>query len=171
MTRCGERFLILTVVLVLGLTFTPSSKAQITSEKDTCEKYPRDAAPKFKVVRRTRKLAASSLVLFVSAAPRDATRDRLVALSCALGRKYSSEERLFAWILATERAAKRFHPQGEGNDRQTNLAYLGLYGFSREPGDAYGQSLDWKPNPLQPEHLVHIDLGPPPERPAQEKGN
>lgn len=159
------------LALMLFLTFSTPSGAQITSEMDTCEKYPPEIAPKFRIVRETRKMTESSLVLFVSVARGGATRNHLVALSCQLGRKYSSEENLFVWILNSERAAKKFNPQGEGNDRQTNVAYLGLYGFSRETKHAYGQSLDWRPDSLHPDRLVHIGLGPPPERPAREKRN
>lgn len=135
-------------------------------ESDSCEKYSADVAPRFKVVRETRKMTKSSLVLFVSVAPSDTTRNRLVALSCELGRKYAAEENVFVWILDSKRAAKRFNPLGAGTSGQTYLSYRGLYGFSREPGSAYGQSLSWKPDRNDPNHWVEIDLGPPPKRPG-----
>lgn len=161
----GRHLLIVVLLWTQVCMVAPLLKAQTSSETDTCQKYLPSIIPKFKIVRETRKMTKSSLVLFVSVLPSDATRNRLIAVSCQLGKKYASEQNLFVWILDSERAAKKFNPQGEGNDTETNLAYLGLYGFSREPGKAHGQSLEWKPDPLNFKRLVHIDLGPPPKRP------
>ena len=142
-------------------------------ESDTCETYLKQKPPKYRLARQfhTQTNYGSALHIFVSIDQKDVTRDKLLALSCKLGIDHANEENFFVFILDTHRAAKRFNPQGEGNDRQTNLADRAFYAFSRERGDAYGQSLTWKPDRYDPDRWVNIELGRPPERPAQEKRN
>lgn len=152
------------LLFLFALTFAFPVLGQTAIEQATCEHFSSAMVPTFKIVRSTRKTTRSSLVLFVSVAPADMTRDHIVALSCRLGKRYSSEQNLFVWIFDSRRAAMRFNPQGEGNDRQTNLAYRALYGFSRQPGAKYGQTIDWRPNAQEVSRWVHIDLGLPPDR-------
>ena len=158
------------VSILMSVAFTAlipgAAKAQTTSptETDKCEKYRSQSVPRFKVVRKTRIGSGSALLLFVTIAPVGVDRNRLIALSCQLGIDHSVENELFVWILDNERAAKHYNPQGEGNDRATASAVVGLYGFSRrQGGPAYGQSLEWRPNRAN-RQVIHIDLGPPPEK-------
>lgn len=137
-------------------------------ESDSCEAYLKSKAPKHRIARQihTHTNHASALTMHVSIDQKDVTRDKLIALSCQLGVDHASEEHFFLFILDTFRAAKRFNPLGAGTSGQTNLSYRGLYGFSREPGSAYGQSLAWKPDRNDPNHWVEINLGPPPKPPG-----
>lgn len=102
--------------------------------------------------------------MFVSVDPKKVSRNNLLALSCKLGADHANEEKFFVFILDTHRAARRFNPQGEGNDRKTNLAYRGSYGFWRDNANA-GQSLGWKPDRFDPDRWIEIDLGAPPPQP------
>jgi hypothetical protein len=99
------------------------------------------------------------LVLNVSVAPPDVAEDKLLSLACKLGKDYASQQVLVVWILDNYAAAKRFNPQGEGNDTATSLAFRGSYYFSREKND---QSLGWLPDPHEHSSKIEIKLGPPP---------
>jgi len=133
-------------------------------ESDTCETYLKQKPPKYRLARQfyTHTNYGSALHTFVSIDQKDVTRNKLFALSCKLGVDHANEEDFFVYILDTPRAARRFNPQGEGNDRQTNLADRGFYAFVRDRGNAYGQSLTWKPDRDDPDRWVNIELGPPP---------
>ena len=137
--------------------------AQKVEEKDYCERYLKHEVPRFRVARKHRTEIKPGLVLFVSIAPSDVERDKLVALACKLGRDYANEEALYVWILDSYKAARRYSPQGEGNDRTTNLSFRASYGFFCDSGKCE-HSLDWWPDPLDRSRWVHIDLGEPPER-------
>jgi hypothetical protein len=65
------------------------------------------------------------------------------------------------WIFDNSRAAKRYNPQGEGNDTPTALAMRGSYSFSREEND---QALTWWPNPQDRCRYAKVTLGAPPIR-------
>jgi hypothetical protein len=140
----------------------PSFGQTISPEIDDCSKYQSRHIPKFKVVRKIRT-GPSSLELFVSISPTQTDRNDLTILSCQLGRLYAKEGTLSAWILDSKNAAKRYNPQGEGNDRLAESAVVGLYGFSKEPGKSYGQAFEWRQERSNRNSLVHIDLGAPPQ--------
>lgn len=152
-------------VLVASLAFgTPERGSQKEPmERDDCRAQ-HEGVPKYHVVRHYTTDLKRGLALFMDIATADVTREKLVALVCRVGTDHSQEQSLFVYIFDSKRAAKRFNPQGEGNDRQSNLEYRGLYWFSREPGKAYGQSLDWRPDRDDINSWVHIDLGPPPQK-------
>jgi hypothetical protein len=134
---------------------------QKESERGGCRGYG-EKVPKYDIARHYRTDLKPGLVLFVYIAPDDVARQKLIALSCKIGKDHATEQSLFVYLFDSKRGAKRFNPQGEGNSRQINLSYRGLYGFSREPGSAYGQSLSWRPDRNEPNHWITIDLGPPP---------
>jgi hypothetical protein len=140
----------------------PSFGQTISPEIDDCSKYQSRRIPKFKVVRKVRT-GPNSLALFISISPAQTDRDDLITPSCHLGRLYAEAGTLSAWILDSKNAAKRYNPQGEGNDRSTESAVIGLYGFSKEPGKSYGQAFEWRQERSNRNSLVHIDLGAPPQ--------
>jgi hypothetical protein len=138
------------------------SAQNVREEKDVCLKYQKRQVPRYRVARESR--TNTTQTLFISIAPAQTDRDSLVALSCQLGRDHIAQDALFVWILDNYRAAKRYNPQGEGNDRSTASSFVGLYGLSRQLGRTYGQTLEWRPNRAERGRLVHIDLGPPPKK-------
>lgn len=150
------------------LLMLPSQSSQEIRSKETCQSDQKHAAPRYRVAKKYRTDLKPGLVMFVSVAPSEIDRDKLIALACELGRKYLNEDRLSVWILDSYRAARRFHPQGEGNDRQTNLSRRALFGFSRENGDGE-QSLEWWPDPIDRNRRVHIDLGDAPRKEAEHR--
>lgn len=158
---------ILSICFLCGSSLVASQRAANRGkdkESDTCEAYLKREAPKYRIARQfhTHTNYESALFVFVSVNRSDVTRDKLLALSCKLGLDRANERDFFVYILDTPRAAKRFNPQGEGNDRQTNLADRGFYAFVRDSGNAYGQSLTWKPDRDDPDRWINIELGPPP---------
>lgn len=165
--RASARLLIVVGIIVfLGPALTRVASAQIVEEKDSCERLRSQPVPKFRIARKEKLGLKPGLVLYVSISPSDRDRDKLIAVSCQLGRQYATEDRLFVWILDSNRAAKRYNPQGDGNDRATNSSYIGVYSFLRD--DAAGnQTLDWRSDPRNRDRLDHIDLGPPPDKPSQ----
>ncbi len=140
---------------------TPIGLQKKPAERGDCHAYG-EKVPKYDIARHYRTDLKPGLVLFVYIAPDDVARQKLIALSCKIGRDHAAEQSLFVYVFDNKEGAKRFNPQGEGNSRQINLSYRGLYGFSREPGSAYGQSLSWRPDRNEPNRWVTIDLGTPP---------
>lgn len=178
-TECQSRLARFLILCALSLGTSQSTiECQSASIEARCEAYRDKKPPRYRVARRIiRKGSANSAAptenvgeLYVSVAPADFERDKLLSLGCQLGYQYSSQQSLFVWIFDDHHAAKHFNPQGEGNDRRTNLARRALYGFSRNPGPAFGQSLDWQPDRADPKVWVHIDLGPPPPLPPEKPG-
>jgi hypothetical protein len=143
----------------------PTSAAEVLNEKESCERYASFKVPKFKVIRKSRPYSLPGLQLFVSILPSDVERDKLIALSCHLGKEYAREKMLSVWILDSEKAAKHFNPQGEGNDRATNSARRVLYGFDHQDG-AGSQSLQWTPDPNNRARMIVVDLGIAPTLPS-----
>ncbi len=137
-----------------------ASDAQVLTEteKESCERYLSHKIPKFKIVRKSRPYSKPGLELFVSILPSEVERDNLIALSCHLGKEYARENVLSVWILDSERAAKHFNPQGEGNDKATASSRRALYGFDHENG-AGSQSIQWTPDPNKRARMILIDLG------------
>jgi hypothetical protein len=157
------------VVLVLAIsgmycTLAPQVSGQQSAEKDSCDRYLSAAKPKFEIVRKEKTTLRPGLQLFVSIPLSEANRSGLLTVGCQIGRDYAREPSLFVWILSNKRAAQRYNPQGEGNDRATASSFVALYGFDRNNGGSE-QSLEWKPSPESPQHLIHIALGPPPRVP------
>jgi hypothetical protein len=165
--RASARLLMaLGIIAFLELALTRVAWAQKVEANDSCERLQSQPVPKFRFARKNKLGLKPGLVLYVSISLSDRYRDKLIAVSCQLGRKYATEESLFVWILDSNRAAKRYNPQGEGNDRETNSVYVGLYAFVREDG-AGNQALDWRSDPSNRDRLDHIDLGPPPDKLSQ----
>jgi hypothetical protein len=155
--------LALSIITILCPPSVRSAGAQAITEKDTCQQYLQAKAPKFTIVRKQRtNLKEGALFLYVSIARPDAIRDNMLAVACAIGKNHADEKALFVYIFDNSHAAKRYNPQGEGNDKAAISSYLGMYGFSREDANSF-QGLDL-PGPGNPRRLTHIDLGPPPIR-------
>jgi hypothetical protein len=152
-----------TAALALSIGTSVAAPQTIT-ERDSCERHSSQPVPKFEVVRKRRMGLGPGLEIYVSSPQVEGSRDKLVELCCQLARNYAKEDALFAWILTNRRAAKRYNPQGEGNDQATASSFVAPCGFSRESGKG-DNSVEWKPDPTHPEQLVHIDLGLPPDRP------
>jgi len=134
------------------------------AEPTSCNNYLREKAPKFRLARLNQNENMQSATLFISVSPIDITQDKLLILSCSLGRTYAKKQILVVWILDDYKAAKRYNPQGEGNDFATITALRASYGFSREEND---QSLTWWPD--RRNHYgstVEVKLGPPPPCPV-----
>lgn len=155
------RILVLALSILAGAAGT---RGQTSTVHDSCDSYLKLRKPQFRIVRKQRTTLKPGLELFVSVPPRDADRSGLLAVVCYLGQEFATETALFVWILDNQKAAGRYNPQGEGNDRETASAFRGLYGFNRDDGGS--QSFEWKPDPDKPQLLVHIDLGPPPRKPV-----
>jgi hypothetical protein len=148
-------------LLVVPMVYTGSLRAN-ELKLMSCDDYSKQKVPKFRIARRFRNDVMHSVTLFISVAPRDISQDTLLTLGCSLGKTYSRNQTLFIWILDDFGAAKRFNPQGEGNDSATNLAFRASYSFSRERNE---QSLSWLPNRGSYGGAVEISLGSPPPIP------
>lgn len=140
----------------------PQTGNRDSAERDDCQ-ADHGAVPRYRAAGRYRTDIKPGLVLFVSINPADVTRDKLIALVCKLGIDHAKEEVLRVHIFDSSRAAKKFDPLEEGNDRRTNLSYRADYSFARSAEFAHGQFLNWRPDRDDFEHWVHIDLGPPPK--------
>ena len=157
------------VIAVLALyIFDPRALArQRAEERADCDAYSGKQVPAFRVGKEFRTDKGGFLVLSISVRPSDVDREKLIALACKIGRDHAEEDGVIVWILDSYKAAKRYSPLAGENERQTNLAYVGSCGFSRDPRARPEQSLDWWPDTNDRTRSVHIDLGPPPPRPAK----
>lgn len=159
------------LVIIAGVALADSvpqsgwSRQEVV-EQANCETYSRNKVPKYRVAK-TIPLAVPGLDLYVSVAPPDFERDKLLTLSCTLGKLYADKDMLFVWIFDNRHAARQFDAQGEGNDRRTNLSRRARYSFSRVQNHVLGQSLDLWLDPVDHPRPIHIDLGPPPPRPSR----
>jgi len=133
------------------------------SQSSSCDGHLREESPKFRLARQIRNESMQSVILFVSITPRDITQDKLLTLSCSLGKTYARNQSFVLWLFDSYKAAKRFNPQGEGNDSATELAFRSFYSFSREENE---QSFSWLPDPGNYASTVKIKLGPPPPLPS-----
>jgi len=140
----------------------PGSPAK--TEQEHCSAYLNQAVPTYRVAWHY-KTTGPGMTMYISIAPGDVTRDKLIALGCKLGRDHARGENLFVLILDSYAEAKRFCFQCEGGDRQTSFSFRAMYAFNREPGNAY-QSLSWRPDRDTLHKWEQIDLGPPPDRPG-----
>jgi hypothetical protein len=149
-------------LIAFGLATAYLCAGQSPPRSDSCDRALKKTSPKFRIARRSQNAARHALVLWVSVAPHDVAEDKLLSLGCKLGSDYANEQVLVVWIFDTDAAAKRFNPQGEGNDAATSLALRGSYYFSRENKD---QSLGWFPDPRDHSRHIEIKLGPPSPNP------
>jgi hypothetical protein len=159
MSRLGGT---IAVLLVAPMVLTGSLHAT-DLRSNSCDSYLRETPPKFRIAQQDRNESRRAVILQISLAPRDITQDKLLTLSCSLGRTYAKNQTLNVLILDSYRAAKRFNFQGEGNDNKTALSFRAIYGFSREDDD---QSLTWWPIRGNDESTVKIKLGSPPPVPS-----
>lgn len=127
---------------------------------NTCANYVGEAPPQFRVARETRNDARHAITVSVSIARASVTQDKLVSLACELGRVYAKNQTVVAWIFDSYRAAKRYNPQGEGNDGVTNRALRATYVFSR--ADSVHE-LRWLPDPSDESQSIKFELGPVPD--------
>jgi hypothetical protein len=150
-------------VLLVAFIVLPGGLHAVDFRSDSCDSYSKEKPPKFRLARQHRNESRQALILHISVAPRDVTQDRLLTLGCSLGRNYANNQALVVLIFDNHRAARRYNPQGEGNDEKMELAYRASYGFDR---DDKRQSLDWRPTRDNHESNVEIKLGPPPPVPS-----
>lgn len=143
-----------------GLALCPYCAAQQREvQRDDCSRSAGLPVPSYHLAREWRGDIKPLLVLFISVNTRDVNQDGLVALACAVGKKYAAEQNLSAWILDNSHAAKIYNPAHEGNTAEAERSLRATYGFSRKD---HSQTLDWRPDPKQPNKWIHIDLGRPP---------
>lgn len=154
--------LILMLFACAGSLRAASQAKNPAKEHDTCAAHATVRVPKHTIVRRLKLNEGRWLQLFVSVDPTRTNREDLIALGCALGRKFASKEGISAWILSDDDAARHYNPQGEGNSRAMVAALQGNYGFARDK-DLTGQILSIRTDPNSSYLNVEIDLGPPPE--------
>lgn len=159
MSRLGGT---IAVLLVAPMVLTGSLHAT-DLRSNSCDSYLRETPPKFRIAQQDRNESRRAVILQISLAPRDITQDKLLTLNCSLGRTYAKNQALVVWMFDDYRAAKRYNPQGEGNDNKTALAFRAIYGFIREDND---QSLTWWPIRGNDESTVKIKLGSPPPVPS-----
>lgn len=146
-------------ITVIALFLAPRCSAQVRNESDDCRKYLDREAPKFRIARKYKTgITQPGLALYVSVASTEVTQEKLLSLACKLDRDYANRKSLFIWILDNYQSAKHFSPQGEGNDRATNLSFRASYGYFCE-GDKCKRSFDWWPDPVNRRRIVHVDLG------------
>lgn len=165
--------MILLLPLLLSCTFAAAATARQTTvvihEQAKCEEYASHPVPKYRIARLDRADKGPMLTLYISISPADFDRDKLLSLSCRLGRDYSNEEILGVWIFNSYEAAKWYTPIGDvrGKPKKTGPV-LAECGFSRDKRSPF-HSLDWWPTPLDRNHSIHIDLGDPPARQIEQK--
>ena len=148
----------LAALLVIPIVLAMSSHAT-EAESASCESYITKTPPKFRVADHIRNESKHSTILFVSVSPHERTLDKLLTLGCSLGRAYAHDQIFTVFIFDDFRTAKRYNPQGEGNDSKMARSFLASYGFSRE--DDY-QTFTWFREPGNNSSVVEIDLGSPP---------
>jgi len=150
-------------VLLVAFMVLPGGLRAADLRSDSCDSYSRQTPPKFRIARHDQNESLQIVSLFISVAPRDIAQDKLLSLGCSLGRTYAHNQALVVLIFDNYRAARRYNPQGEGNDEKMELAYRASYGFDR---DDKRQSLDWRPVRDNHESRVEINLGSPPPVPS-----
>ena len=152
----------LAALLVIPIVLATSSHAT-EAKSASCESYRARTPPKFRVADHIRNENKRSTILFISVSPHEQTLDELLTLGCSLGRDYAHNQIFTVFIFDDFRTAKRYNPQGEGNDSKMARSFLASYGFSRE--DDY-QTLTWFREPGNNSSLVEINLGPTPPMPS-----
>lgn len=125
------------------------------SEPASCDNYLREKAPKFHLARQNQDNEFA--ILYISVASREITEEKLLTLSCSLGKTYARKQILVVWIFDNLRAAKHYNPQGEGNDAAMISALRASYGFGRKEND---HSLTWWPDRRNRDKTVDVKLAP-----------
>ncbi len=146
----------LCVALAFGLALVSEHTYAIREMSDSCHAHSKEKVPKYRIAQQHRNEGRKSVVLNVSVAPSDVSQMKLISLACKLAMTYASEKALVIWILDDYRAARRFNPQGEGNDAATTYAFRGSYSFNRENND---NSLIWLPDPNDHSSRIEVKLG------------
>ena len=156
-----SRHFVWLAVALLAVAGVRICEAQVLRVSDSCAVHLNSRIPRFRIARNFENAAARGRVIKLSIAPKDVTQDQLISLVCKLARDYANEQVLVVWILDNHQAARRYNPQGEGNDTPTDLAMRASYSFSREGND---QDLTWWPEPQDRSRYVKLALGEPPTR-------
>ncbi len=120
--------------------------------------------PDYRVANRFLKEEPVYIHLYVSVVRRDITRSRMIALVCKLAQENAEADTLSIQVFDRFQVATKFGPNNEGDPAGSDKSRRAIYMFSREPGEAHGQRLDWLPS--NEREWKHIYLGPPPERPG-----
>ena len=126
---------------------------------DSCDAHLNVTVPKFRKAWTYSNPDKKSTVLTISIAPKDADRDRLIALACKLGKIYSIDQVFVGWILDDYPAAKKFGSTGRYASEASNRSVRASYSFDREENS---QRLIWTPDKNKPFSSIEITLGPPP---------
>jgi hypothetical protein len=130
-------------------------------EEDSCTAYATKPMPSYRIAKRFVKQNPVYIHLYVSLPPSEITRSMLVTLVCKLANENAQADSLSIQIFDNYRIASEFHASNEGDPAGSERHRRGLYTFSRESGEAYGQRLAWLPK--KGVEWRHIYLGPPPE--------
>lgn len=155
------------ISLALVIQSAGACRAQsLKTEHDSCSAYENSPVPKYHIERKQTGAPGTIVNLFVSISPLDANRDKLIALGCALGRRFAAQDFLAVYILTDRESARQYNPQGEGNSRSVVAAFRGRYTLLRDE-KVNGQAIDLRLDPESPYATVQILLGLPPERPAR----
>lgn len=153
---------------MLGAVAVQMSVAQDGPIADSCDAHLDDKVPQFRVASKFTNNRAQAVVIRVSIASVDVTQDKLIGLVCKLARDHVNERLLGVWILDDYRAAKRYNPQGEGNDEATDRSMRASYTFARSDNS---QSLTWWPDPRYRSKAITVKLGAPPPLPGSHNPN
>lgn len=136
----------------------------IAKQHDTCAAHAGVRVPAYTIVRRINIPGVRASWLFVSVDPSHIHRDDLIAVGCALGKRFAGNDGLSAWIFNDNFAASHYNPQGEGNSKLVVAALQGNYGFVRDQKLA-GQYLRLRTYLNSSDLDVEIELGSPPPPP------
>ncbi len=147
-----------TFLSIMGALLFVSSTCggQERTETVSCRAYSSMATPRFRIAKKYRADLKPGLSLFVSISPSDYAHDKLLALVCKLAKVYANEPAFFLRVFDSYSGAKRFNPQGEGNDDNAVKSFLAWYAFN---GETEEQSFAWRPDPADMERWVTINLG------------
>jgi hypothetical protein len=135
------------------------------TERDTCAAYANQPLPHYRVANRFLKKEPVYIHLYVSVDRREITRAEMIALVCKLGQENAEADTLSIQVFDRFQVATKFGPNNEGDPAGADKSRRAIYIFSREPGEAHGQRLDWLPS--NEREWKRIYLGPPPARPGQ----
>lgn len=134
---------------------------QIRQESDTCNRYATQSVIPYRIARKVKIKGNELLLLDVSIDPRDIDRSKLLALACALGKRFPREAALAVYIFDNNRFAKSFDPQDDENSGGAYRSICGLYRFVRT-GQVTGQEMFLRSDPKSLYLDTRIDLGAPP---------
>lgn len=115
----------------------------------------------YRVARKNRVKESRLVFLFISINPKHINRSELLALACALGKRFQRAGGLSVYMFDSDHAAESYNPQGEGNSDAMIRSLCGLYRMVRE-GQVIGQEMLVRSDPNSLRLDTRIDLGPPP---------